>query len=97
MLAKQVKCLPKVELHLHIDGSLSSHFVEKHANILNLTLPCAPEELSEFSRRRDRSSFGNSLKIFDFFLQFLQTPEALEEATLDLCNRLKKNPIVGKN
>ena len=81
--------IPKVELHLHIDGSLSAQFVKKHADLLGISLPVPPEGLSDFSRRRDRSSFGTSLKIFDFFLQFLQTPDSLEEATFDICERLK--------
>jgi len=88
MQTKIIQRMPKVELHLHLDGSLSPAFVEKHARSLGISLPVPPSELSDFSRRRDRKTMGTSLKIFDFFLQFLQTKESLEEATLDLCNRL---------
>jgi len=88
MQSQIIQRMPKVELHLHLDGSLSSEFVENHARSLGISLPVPSSELSDFSRRRDRKTMGTSLKIFDFFLQFLQTKESLEEATLDLCNRL---------
>ena len=44
----RAKSLPKVELHLHLDGSLSPQFIARRALIRGIQLPTSPERLRSF-------------------------------------------------
>ena len=97
-LAKQ---LPKTEVHLHLDGSLSAEFICKRAKIRNIKLGVDKSELRSFlhSRKEVQIADGNKQKekgnwgIFDFCNQFLQTKEELVEATTDLLYRCSEENV----
>ena len=93
-LAQRVRQLPKVELHLHLDGSMPGRLIADIAKARGIRLPCAPGELSAWARKRDRSSMASSLKVFDFMNQFLQTEYELEAAANEVCNTLAAEGVV---
>lgn len=100
-----VQNLPKIELHLHLDGSLSPEFIEKEAVKQGLELPVEnprdnlrnwlqEQKLLALKKDSNRAEKGKNWGIFDFCNQFLQTDEQLKSATHDLCQRLLKKNVI---
>ena len=81
-----IRRLPKVELHVHLDGSLRMKTVREWA-------PTLPDELRFSSSRALRkavipsgaSSLDEYLEAFDVTVALLQTSEHLERAAFELC------------
>jgi len=97
------KAMPKVELHLHLDGSLSPQFIATRAYIRGIQLPAPPEKLRDFLMEKkveklkqdnNRAEKGGNWPVFDFCNQFLQTKEELKQGTLDLLDRLAEENVV---
>ena len=94
----------KVELHLHLDGSLSPAFIARRALVRGITLPTSPERLRSWlmerkleKLRKDENKAaagGGNWPVFDFCNQFLQTELELREATADLMSRLAGDGVV---
>ena len=78
--------LPKVELHCHLDGSLSREFVEKR-----LGRQVGKEELSVSN---DCTSLAEYLEKFDLPGQCLQDEEGLEEAGYDVLRSMKQENVI---
>lgn len=77
---------PKIELHLHLEGSLSLPFWEKRNKNLM-------EEISSFQNHPVRS-LPNFLSIFEKIHRTLKSPEDYYEATIDLIDQLCKENIL---
>ena len=94
----------QVELHLHLDGSLSPAFIARRALVRGISLPSSPERLRawlmerklEKLRKDDNKAAagGGNWPVFDFCNQFLQTELELREATADLLSRLAQDGVV---
>ncbi len=77
---EEIKKLPKIDLHCHLDGSLSYEFVSNRcAEINNIDVfkkrLCAPQ---------DCSSLTNYLTCFDLPITLIQTKENIKAAVLDV-------------
>ena len=86
MTREDIVKLPKVELHCHLDGSLSREFVEKR-----LGRQVGKEELSVSN---DCTSLAEYLEKFDLPGQCLQDEEGLEEAGYDVLRSMKQENVI---
>lgn len=79
-----------IDLHLHLDGSLSPALVLELAREQKLDFPCKTEEeaASLLSVPADCRSLNDYLSCFDWPVKVLQNSEALEAASYDLGSRL---------
>lgn len=81
--------LPKVELHVHLDGSYPAGRM--------LAVEGTSPDTSAFGRsvrRRDRSSMGASLRVFDRLVAGLQSAGSLRDAASSVCDQLWRDGVV---
>jgi len=87
-MLEEIKKLPKIELHLHLDGSVSLEVASKLTNIKK-------EELKDKMIVKDEcKSLTEYLTKFPFPISLMQTKENLELIAYDLVNRLEKENII---
>ena len=79
--------MPKVELHLHLDGSVSIDLLEKFSHLSH-------EEIIQNVVSENDLTLKDYLKHFDFVNKYLQTKENLELASCTLGNELIKENII---
>ncbi len=72
----QIKSIPKVELHCHLDGSLSPEFISSRLG--------RKVDFKELSVSIDCTSLNEYLEKFDLPIKVLSTPEAVREGTIDV-------------
>ena len=90
-----IYALPKVELHCHLDGSLSAKTVRKLAKMSGIIVPENDEELTGMLQVSDDcKSLGEYLGKFALPLACLQTQEALEYAAYSLIEDAAKENII---
>ena len=85
MTREELLRLPKVELHCHLDGSLSQEFIEKR-----LGRSVKKEELSV---SEDCTSLAEYLEKFDLPCQCLRDEEGLEEAGYDVLKSMNREHV----
>lgn len=84
-----------LDLHLHLDGSLSLDSVKKLAKINKIKLPDDDREILGFMQVSDNcKNLNEYLEKFDFAVSLLQTEECLKTAAYDLCKTLKEQGLV---
>ncbi|KAA0165633.1 hypothetical protein FNF27_00819 [Cafeteria roenbergensis] len=81
--------LPKVELHVHLDGSIQAG----SAPALDAS-SLGPAAFGRQVRRRDRSSMSASLKVFDRLVAGLQSASSLRNAASSVCDQLWREGVV---
>lgn len=88
----KLNCL--IDLHLHLDGSLSLNNVKQLAALQNIVIPENDEDILNLLRvSKDCPSLNEYLKKFDFPLSLLQTKQALTLATKNLLSELQQQGL----
>ena len=77
-----------IDLHLHLDGSLSLSAVKRLAEMQNIELPNDQKLQELLTVSEGCKNLGEYLTKFDFPLSLLQTKEAVSEAVYMLCKEL---------
>lgn len=84
-----------IDLHLHLDGSMTAKYLLGQAKKQGIALPTdKEEELWQYLKAPlDCENLNDYLTKFDLPLQLMQTEAALTEAVSDLCMRLKEQGL----
>ena len=85
MIAEELKALPKVELHCHLDGSLSHTFIEKRLG--------RKVSQSELSVSEDCRSLNEYLQKFDLPGKCIMNEAGLQEAGYDVLRSMKQENV----
>lgn len=95
MTKEWIYALPKVELHCHLDGSLSTETVRELAKMSGIIVPERDEDLTNLLQVSDDcNSLGEYLEKFALPLACLQTEEALEYAAYSLIKDAAKENVI---
>ena len=86
MIAEELKRLPKIELHCHLDGSLSKEFVEKRLG------RCVSEK--ELSVTANCGSLAEYLEKFELPCACLKDEAGLEEAGYDVLQTMSQENVL---
>lgn len=86
MTIEELKELPKIELHCHLDGSLSKGFIEKRLS--------RKVSWTELSVTEDCGSLEEYLEKFDLPGQCLKDEEGLEQAGYDVLRTMSKENVI---
>lgn len=82
-----------IDLHVHLDGSLSFDMVRKLAALQNIKQYTDEELFSRMVAPKDCQNLNDYLTKFDYPLQLLQTKEALELCTYELLKLQQKQGL----
>ena len=89
-----IEKLPKIELHCHLDGSISMATIRRLAQDAGIELPVSDEALRQkITAPQDAESLMDYLAPFDFVLPMLQTEAALELAAYDILEQAQQDNI----
>ncbi|MBL1225697.1 adenosine deaminase [Enterococcus sp. BWR-S5] len=89
-----VSKLPKIELHCHLDGSVSVETLLKISKKTKLGLSEDTEQLRKLVTAPENcQNLKDYLTCFDVILSYLQTEEALEMAALDVIEQAARDGI----
>ena len=85
-----------IDLHLHLDGAITTEIAKKLADIQGITLPVEDdEELTKFlTVQPDCTSLNDFLECFAFPLSLLQTKEGLSEAAHLVADNIKSQGVI---
>lgn len=82
-----------IDLHVHLDGSLSFDIVRKLADLQKLKKYCVEELKCRMIAPEDCQNLNDYLTKFDYPLRLLQTREALELSVYELLKLQKKQGV----
>ena len=95
MSYKHLHSLSKVELHCHLDGSLSLSAIRRLAQMAKIPLPEADADLRPLVMAPAHvTSLNDYLKTFDFVRPLLQTKEALRLAAYDVVEQAAREHVI---
>ncbi len=86
--------LPKVELHVHLDGSLRPGTLVDLARAAKVDLPTSnPEALARYMLVDDARDLEDYLRRFDTTIAVLQTPESVERVAYEMVEDAARDNI----
>ncbi|MDR0199189.1 MAG: adenosine deaminase [Streptococcaceae bacterium] len=91
--ASQIAQLPKVELHCHLDGSLSIACIQQLANNMGVRLGTDEEVRRKAQAPEKTPNLLTYLKCFDFVVPLLQTAQNLKLAAYDVCKQAAEDKV----
>ncbi|MFA9466826.1 MAG: adenosine deaminase [Velocimicrobium sp.] len=95
MKSKWIYNLPKIELHCHLDGSLSGETITKLAKMSNVVIPETIEELNQLLQVTNQcKSLAEYLEKFKLPIACLQTEDALEYGAYSLIKDVAKENVI---
>lgn len=83
-----IKNMPKVELHLHLDGSLDVDYIKRKYNLTDKEIK---DKMIADEKCQDLNDY---LTKFDFPIEIMQTKEELESAVYNLLIKLKNQNVI---
>ena len=83
-----------IDLHLHLDGSMSLECARSLAQKQGIALPNDAELLNKLRVSEDCRDLNEYLERFDLPLSLLQTYDSVKEATARLCDELAESGLV---
>ena len=87
-LLEKIKKMPKVELHMHLDGSIPISYVINKYNLKK-------EEIEKYMIADDKcKNLNDYLEKFDYPISIMQTKEQLQEITIALLEELKRQNVI---
>jgi len=90
-----LKELAKTELHCHLDGSISLETIRQLADMADIAVPAADEDLKDLvTAPAEAESLMDYLKAFDFVRPLLQTKEALHLAAYDVARQAAQENVI---
>ena len=84
----KIKKMPKIELHLHLDGSLNIKSIQKKYKMSK------KEVKNKMIADEKCENLNDYLDKFNFPISIMQTKEELEEAVINLLNDLKQQNVI---
>ncbi|MGT2929532.1 adenosine deaminase [Streptococcus dentasini] len=87
--------LAKVELHCHLDGSLSLEAIRSLAEMARISIPQEDADLKKLVTAPEScENLMDYLRTFDFIRPLLQTKEALELAAYDVASQAARENVI---
>lgn len=94
-MVSKIEKLAKVELHCHLDGSLSLQIIRRLAELAQIVLPATDDNLRKLvTASAEVSTLNDYLKTFDIIRPLLQTKEALELAAHDVVRQAAEDNVL---
>ncbi|WP_105989145.1 adenosine deaminase [Staphylococcus agnetis] len=80
--------IPKVELHCHLDGSVSFEFLKRQSALQNITIDFHKITVGETCK-----SLDEYLQSFDEILKVMQTAQSLKESVIDVAKQAARDGV----
>ena len=87
-LIEKIEKMPKVELHLHLDGSIPVSYVKENYNLTNEQIE---NKMIASQKCKDLNDY---LTCFDYPISIMQTKEEIKNITIELLKQLKSQNVV---
>ncbi|HHO6255957.1 TPA: adenosine deaminase, partial [Staphylococcus aureus] len=87
-IKKQLVTIPKIELHCHLDGSVSHEFLKKQSCNQNIGI-----DFKKVTVGRHCKNLSQYLKSFDEILKVMQTESSLVDSVIDVVKQADKDGV----
>ncbi|MCI2773598.1 adenosine deaminase [Staphylococcus petrasii] len=85
---EELIAIPKIELHCHLDGSVSYEYLKRQAELQHIDI-----DFNKVSAKEECENLAEYLTCFDEILKVMQTKGSLTESVIDVANQAQKDGI----